>query len=563
MTSRAPDLRFRHARVLAIALVLSCLLPMLATAKSSGVAASSEGVFTYGDAAFYGSTGDLSLNRPIVGMAATPDGKGYWLVASDGGIFAYGDATFYGSTGGLTLNRPIVGMAATPDGKGYWLVASDGGIFAFGDASFFGSRGSQPLNRPVVGMAATPDGKGYWLVASDGGVFSYGDAAFHGSSGSLILNRPVVGMARTPDGAGYWLVASDGGIFAYGDAAFDGSTGSLTLNRPVIAMTASPDGGGYWLVASDGGVFTYGDAAFYGSTGGQALNNNIVAMAATADGKGYWLAASTGGLTAPPGYSAQQLIFDDQFAGTSLDTSKWITEIGTAGQVWNNNNSLPSGYSGMNMPGGDQQAVLNASQLSVDDGLTITAQQNTTGVQQSNFPWISGIINTMGKFTLPDTGWYVQVKVWLPDASNGGWPSIWFLPGLANNSQNELDGYEGGFNEVGVGANQTVHFDYFSPAGQRASEQDVSAKIPSITDMSAGYHVLGVQWTPGNPGSINWYMDGTLMSSYSGTVTPQGYEIMLDLEIAASGVSSYHTVPVPGSYPTYTMKVAEVQAYSP
>ena len=26
-------------------------------------------------------------------------------------------------------------MAATPDGKGYWLVASDGGIFTFGDAA--------------------------------------------------------------------------------------------------------------------------------------------------------------------------------------------------------------------------------------------------------------------------------------------------------------------------------------------------------------------------------------------------------------------------------------------
>jgi len=79
------------------------------------------------------------LNRPVVGMAATPDGKGYWLVASDGGIFAFGDAAFYGSTGSLTLNRPVVGMAATPDGKGYWLVASDGGIFAFGDATFSGS----------------------------------------------------------------------------------------------------------------------------------------------------------------------------------------------------------------------------------------------------------------------------------------------------------------------------------------------------------------------------------------------------------------------------------------
>ncbi len=74
-----------------------------------------------------------------MGMAATPDGKGYWLVASDGGIFNYGDAAFFGSTGSIHLNQPIVGMAATPDGKGYWLVASDGGIFSYGDAAFFGS----------------------------------------------------------------------------------------------------------------------------------------------------------------------------------------------------------------------------------------------------------------------------------------------------------------------------------------------------------------------------------------------------------------------------------------
>ena len=35
--------------------------------------------------------------------------------------------------GGKPLNAPIVGMAATADGGGYWLVASDGGIFNFGE----------------------------------------------------------------------------------------------------------------------------------------------------------------------------------------------------------------------------------------------------------------------------------------------------------------------------------------------------------------------------------------------------------------------------------------------
>jgi len=35
-------------------------------------------------------------------------------VAADGGIFSFGDAAFYGSTGNLRLNRAIVGMAAAP-----------------------------------------------------------------------------------------------------------------------------------------------------------------------------------------------------------------------------------------------------------------------------------------------------------------------------------------------------------------------------------------------------------------------------------------------------------------
>ena len=206
---------------------------------------------------------------------------GYWLVASDGGIFAFGRAGFHGSTGATTLNRPVVGMASTPDDGGYWLVASDGGIFAFGDAAFYGSTGAIHLNQPIVGMSATPDGGGYWLVASDGGIFSFGDAAFYGSTGAIHLNRPIVGMAATPDGHGYWLVAADGGIFAFGDSAFYGSTGAMHLNRPIVGMAASLSGHGYWLVASDGGIFAFGDAGFYGSTGNISLARPIVGMGST------------------------------------------------------------------------------------------------------------------------------------------------------------------------------------------------------------------------------------------------------------------------------------------
>ena len=89
-------------------------------------------------------------------MAPTPDGNGYWLVASDGGIFSFGDAAFYGSTGAIRLNKPIVGMAPTPDGKGYWMVASDGGIFTFGDAAFYGSAGRRPGLDPTEKVVSDP-----------------------------------------------------------------------------------------------------------------------------------------------------------------------------------------------------------------------------------------------------------------------------------------------------------------------------------------------------------------------------------------------------------------------
>ena len=48
---------------------------------------------------------------------------GYWLVASDGGIFSFGDAAYYGSEGGTPLNKPIVGIAATPE---WWRLLAGG-----------------------------------------------------------------------------------------------------------------------------------------------------------------------------------------------------------------------------------------------------------------------------------------------------------------------------------------------------------------------------------------------------------------------------------------------------
>jgi uncharacterized protein YkwD len=232
---------------------------------------------------------------PAVGVAATPDGNGYWVARANGSVTAHGDAANDGSMAGTPLVAPITHVVATSDGKGYWLVASDGGIFSFGDARFFGSMGGKRLNAPVVDLAPTADDNGYWLVASDGGVFAFGDARFQGSMGGHRLNAPLVAMATDVATGGYWLVASDGGVFAFG-APFRGSTGGKPLNRPVNGMAATPGGGGYWFVSSDGGIFAFGNAQFHGSTGGVRLNAPVVGMAADPAGGGYWLVGADGGI---------------------------------------------------------------------------------------------------------------------------------------------------------------------------------------------------------------------------------------------------------------------------
>ena len=42
------------------------------------------------------------------------------------------------------LNTAVIGMAATPDDGGYWLVASRGGVFSYGEVGFFGSAVAAP-----------------------------------------------------------------------------------------------------------------------------------------------------------------------------------------------------------------------------------------------------------------------------------------------------------------------------------------------------------------------------------------------------------------------------------
>ena len=226
-------MRNRLALLVTLGLFVGLGASLVATAPAG--ASSGVSVRGFGGAQAHGAP--AQLNAPLVGIASSRSGKGYWLLAQDGGIFSYGNAKFYGSTGGMHLNQPVVGIAATPSGGGYWLVASDGGIFAFGNAHFHGSTGAMHLNSPIVGMASTPNGGGYWLVAADGGIFAFGNARFYGSTGGMALGSTVVGMASTATGRGYWIAAADGRIFNFGDAR---AMPALHASSPIVGLTHDP-----------------------------------------------------------------------------------------------------------------------------------------------------------------------------------------------------------------------------------------------------------------------------------------------------------------------------------
>ena len=208
-------------------------------------------VFT-GGTSWFGSLSSDWLNKPIVTMASTPSGDGYWLVNRAGTVSAFGGASRHGSVSGTTR---IVDMAVTPTGNGYWLASRGGRVYAFGDADEHGS--AQDEGSRIAGIAATPSGRGYWLFARGGRVFPYGNASRLGGArgeGATIVGGDNFGST------GYWLVSDRGQVFAFSDAPELGDLSDTSLSSPVVGIAASPSGNGYYLVTSKGNVYSFGDA---------------------------------------------------------------------------------------------------------------------------------------------------------------------------------------------------------------------------------------------------------------------------------------------------------------
>ena len=177
--------RFRRVRRLVVPAALAMVGALCVPASPVAGATSSPGTSATV------TSPATQLAAPVIGLTATPSGRGYWRAARDGGVLTAGDAPFFGSATRY-VHTSVVGIASTPTGGGYWLVDTAGDVFTFGHAPFRGSMGGQPLNKPIDGIVSF--GNGYLMVASDGGVFDFSNKPFLGSLGGHALSAPIIGI---------------------------------------------------------------------------------------------------------------------------------------------------------------------------------------------------------------------------------------------------------------------------------------------------------------------------------------------------------------------------------
>jgi serralysin len=177
-----------------------------------------------------------------------------------------------------------------------------------------------------------------------------------------------------------------------------------------------------------------------------------------------------------------KLTFDDEFNGTSLDTTKWKTQW-----PWGTDTTQSGNYS-------NQQIV--PQNVVVGNGVADFLV--TKGTTPDGKPYGIGAISS----TYTQTYGYWEAGVEMPTNADGVWPAFWLLKN--GTGPDEIDISEW----LGNGPT-TDYMTYHSPTGSQAQGTYSG-------DLSSSYHTLGAMWTPT---SITWYVDGVQRFTTSNNIS--------------------------------------------
>lgn len=205
-----------------------------------------------------------------------------------------------------------------------------------------------------------------------------------------------------------------------------------------------------------------------------------------------------------------ELVWNDEFDGNSLDTSKWCYDIGTGSSGWGNNEW--------------QYYTSDSDNVSVSNGaLKISAIKENYG----GCSYTSGRIKTLGLKTFKYGKIEFRIKA---PVGQGLWPAAWMLgkdyPNEAWPQCGEIDVFEHVNTEDKIYG--TVHWDSdgYATYGGNKSGVDVTQ-----------YHTYSIEW---DKDYIVWYLDGSeyhriLITDSTGGTDEFHQEFYLLLNLAVGG----------------------------
>jgi BclA C-terminal domain/Collagen triple helix repeat (20 copies) len=335
--------------------------------------------------------------------AQTTNGAGYWLVSAAGGVYTFGNAGFYGSLANTHLNAPVTGIVPTSDGKGYWLVAKDGGVFSFGDAPFEGSLGSTFIGSPIVSMAQSADPTASQPQDPTGGQLLNGvvvPSTAVGSVGDFYLDTATSTLygPRTNSGwpAGVNLNGSAGPPGPIGPPGAQGVPGAAGTNGTNGTNGAQGDPGPTGPQGDPGpqgpqgpsGVIVF--AFFYGQdTNANYLNGQAIALEDTGDTSSGF--GSSDGSTITVNNSGDYLVSystTDPISITSTSSIDLIDNgvpiVGSTHQLVTPSEGNVDGQVMVHLDAGDQVAMSVVGEVVIEAGSgTVSASMSFTQLSSS------------------------------------------------------------------------------------------------------------------------------------------------------------------------------------
>jgi beta-glucanase (GH16 family) len=201
------------------------------------------------------------------------------------------------------------------------------------------------------------------------------------------------------------------------------------------------------------------------------------------------------------------LAFDDEFTGSSLDTSKW-----SVGWFGSGITKAVNSY---------ETACYDPSHVSEANGeLDLTLTAGSTSCGGATQPYDGAAVTTNGHFQF--TYGFVEVRAWL--AGNGSsvydWPQIW-LDGQNWPADGEIDILEG------LGGSACYHW-HGPPSGTGYGGCPAG-------NFSGGWHTFGVDW---EPGSVTYYYDGTNVGSVTNSTSQITGDPMYLILVASTSAES-------------------------